>query len=178
MRVMMLLAALLAAPTTAWAQGRIGYTDLELVMASMPETKKVNATLEALQQELAGQMKVRRDYARVRYEEVVEKQQANQLSEEQAQVATAELTKLQNEIDAFEKASEQKLLSTRASLVDPLLERLQKAIAEVAAERGYTVVLNRTSSAGVSAILFGPPEDDITKPLCGKLGIPVPDGLR
>ncbi|MBK6901432.1 MAG: OmpH family outer membrane protein [Saprospirales bacterium] len=51
---------------------------------------------------------------------------------------------------------------------------MQNAINEVARENGYTHVLNQTTSGGVSTILYGPPEDDLTEKIFNKLGMQIP----
>ncbi len=63
------------------------------------------------------------------------------------------------------------MLAKRQELLEPVLEKLQAAIDAVAAEQGYTYILNQSTGSGVSVLLHGPEEADITEALMKKLGI-------
>ena len=156
------------------AQIKIGYTNVELVLAYMPETKSVEQTLATFQQKLQQQLEAKQKYARTKLEEYVEKRDKNLASPEQLAVLEGELTKLDTEITTFAGESEQRMMAKREELLVPILDKLQEAIEAVAKESGYQYVLNQTTSSGVSTILFGPEENDITEPLFKKLGIPMP----
>ena len=156
------------------AQVKIGYTNVELVLAYMPESKSVEQTLSTFQQKLQQQLEAKQKYARTKLEEYVEKRDKNLASPEQMGVMENDLQKLDTEITAFASDSEQKMMAKREELLVPILEKLQNAIEAVAKDSGYVYILNQTTSSGVSTILFGPEENDITEPLFKKLGIPMP----
>ena len=67
-------------------------------------------------------------------------------------------------------------MQKREELLLPVLEKLQNKIDEVAKSNGFTYILNQTTSTGVSTILFGPEENDITEKLMTALGIQIPKG--
>ena len=53
--------------------------------------------------------------------------------------------------------------------MDPIAEKVQTKIKELATEKGYTYILNAMDGAGTSVILNGPDGDNITSDLMAKL---------
>ncbi len=153
---------------------KIGYTNIELLLAYMPEAKQVEQQLEAYQKKLGEQLKVKQDYGQERLSEYMERKEADDLLPEEDEKFQEELKQLDAEITKFASDGEQKLLAKREELLAPVLEKLQKAIDDVAKENGYTYVLNQTNSSGVSTILYGPDENDLTELIMKKLGINIP----
>lgn len=155
--------------------GKIGYTNIELVLAYMPETKNLEQQLTTFQKKLAEQLQVKEKYMQTKYQEYLTKKERNEFSQESEKEAENELTNLDSEVRKLATESEQRILSKRQELLGPILEKLQKAIDETAQENGFEYILNQTTSTGVSTILYGPDNNDITKKLMTKLGIPIPE---
>ena len=153
---------------------KIGYTNIELVLAYMPEARQMESTLQTYQKKLGEQLQTKEKYAMGKLEEYQTGIKNNTMSPEKKAAAEQELQKLDQEIQAFAQESEYNLLAKREELLQPIVEKLQKAIDETAESKGFTYILNQTTSAGVSTILFGPEENDITEDLMKKLGIEIP----
>jgi outer membrane protein len=166
------LFAALAAP--AFAQVRIGYTNIEVILAYMPEAKTVESQLQLFQQKLGEKLKAKEDYAQLKLQEYQECVENNTCSPTERQTREAELTKLDQELRKLAEQSEFDLLAKRQELMEPMLQKLQDAIDATAKEKGYTYILNQTTSGGVSTILYGPEEDEITEAVMKRLGITVP----
>ena len=158
----------------AQAQIKIGYTNVELVLQYMPETKAVNMTLQTYENKLKEQLDTKQKYARTRLEEYMDLKKKNAVSPSQDTVYQRELQKLDDEINNFVADAEQKIGTKREELLVPVLEKLQNSIETVAKESGYSYILNQTTSTGVSTILYGPEENDITEMLLKKLNITIP----
>lgn len=173
-KILIFLCFALFAGLNSQAQIKIGYTNVELVLAYMPESKSVEQTLGTFQQKLQQQLEAKQKYARTKLEEYVEKRDKNLASPEQLGLMEKELEKLDTEITSFASESEQKIMAKREELLVPILEKLQNSIEAVAKENGFAYILNQTTSSGVSTILFGPEENDITEILFKKLGIAMP----
>lgn len=170
------LFAMMILAMTTFAQIKIGYTNVELVLAYMPESKLVAQQMSTFEQKLTQQGEAKQKYLQTKYEELLEKEEKNMLSPEQKEAGMKELERLQKELQEFAMQSEEKAMAKREELLVPVLEKLQNAIDAVAKENGYTYILNQTTSSGVSTILFGPEENDITEALFKKLGIAIPEG--
>ncbi|MBT3221971.1 MAG: OmpH family outer membrane protein [Proteobacteria bacterium] len=151
----------------------IGYTNVELVLMYMPETRQMEQNLQTYEQRLQQQFQTKQDYYQNKLSEYLEKQQMG-LSPDDERSLAVELTSLDNEIQQFAAEAEQKLVDKRGELMKPIVEKLQQAIDDVAKEKGYDYVLNQSNSGGVSLLLYGPSENDITEDLMKKLGIAIP----
>jgi len=114
-------------------------------------------------------------YIQSKYREYMKLNQEGQLNQQDKTTREAELQKLDEEIKREAADSEQKLLSKRQELLEPIVNTLQNKINEVAESMGYTHILNQTDSGGVSTVLYAPKEDDITEPLMKALGITIPN---
>ena len=171
--IMMLLSAGVMFSANA-QEVKIGYTNIELVLAYMPETKSVETQLATYQKKLSEQIVVKENYAKQRLQEILDKKEKGTLTPEMEQAAQVELGKLDEDIRKFASDSEEKLYGKRQELLVPVLEKLQKAIDDVAIEQGFSYILNQTTSTGVSTILYGPEEADMTETIMAKLGIKLP----
>lgn len=173
-----LMAALLVLMTglMAQAQVKIGYTNLEVVLANMPEAKTMEKELQLFQEKLAAKIKVKDDYVKQKYQEYMDKRERNTFaSPAEQEAAEKELLRLDEEVQKLASDADYDIMAKRQALLEPILAKLQTAIEAVATAGGYTYVLNQTTSAGVSTILYGPDEADITKALFLKLGLKYPE---
>lgn len=169
----LVLAMFFLSPVSHSKELAIGYTNVELVLTYMPETRQMEQNLQTYEKTLQQKYQVKNDYYQAKLMEYYEKQQSNGLSPAEDQVRREELVRLEDEIKQFGADSEQQLVAKRTELLAPILEKLQRAIDDVAQEKGYDYVFNQLSS-GTSLILYGPKEKDITEDLMKKLGIAVP----
>jgi outer membrane protein len=175
----MLLAALLVlmASFSAQAQVKIGYTNLEVVLGNMPEAKTMEKELQVFQEKLAAKIKVKDDYVKAKYQEYLDMRERPGGFPTPAlqEAAEKELLRLDEEVQKLAQDADYDIMAKRQSLLEPVLAKLQTAIDAVAVAGGYTYILNQTTSAGVSTILYGPDEADITKALFAKLGLKYPE---
>ncbi len=157
-----------------FGQVKIGYTNIELVLVYMPEAKQMERTLSTYQKKLAEKLRAKESYAKSKLAEYLEKKEKNELSPSEEEAREKELIELDKEIQKESQDAEYDLLAKREELLAPILEKVQNAINKVAKEKGFTYILNQTTSSGVSTILFGPDENDITEALMKELGISIP----
>jgi outer membrane protein len=179
---MMLLAIVVVLLTslTAQAQVKIGYTNLEVVLASMPEAKTMEKELQVFQEKLGAKIKIKDDYVKQKYQEYLDiKERAGNPPSPTAaadlEAREKELLRLDEEVQKLAQDADYDIMAKRQALLEPVLAKLQTAIDAVAIAGGYTYILNQTTSAGVSTILYGPDEADITKALFLKLGLKYPE---
>ena len=81
---------------------------------------------------------------------------------------------MQGDIQQFLANKEQELEQKEAELMNPLLERVQNAINEVAAEQKLDLVLN-AQAGGSPVLLYADQGMDITETVMDRLGIPKPE---
>ncbi len=171
-----LLVLVLIVPATQDATAQdlnIGYTDHELLIVNMPEYQDLRQELEqdfaGTQEELQGMIQ--------EYQELAERYQRQQalLSDERRQEREQELQQLEQQIRERQQQSEQALQQREAELLSPLLQRVDQAIQEVAADENLDIVLRNQVGPMQPVILYVNPDRimDITLPVARKLGIEV-----
>lgn len=178
-----LVAAFLIGFTTA-AQAqqlpalRIGYTDHEVLISNMPQTRTIQEELQAdLESGQRILQSMQEDYAGKldRYQ----KQQAL-LSEERRQEREEELISLQEEIREKASELEQELLQREVDLMGPIYQQVDAAIRTIAGEKNLDLVL-RTQAGPSQPILLYANEDrvvDITLEVARELGIDVDAAMQ
>lgn len=150
---------------------RIGYTNLELVLSYLPEAQQVEQQLRTYERKILEQLNIKQGYLQTKVEEYTELKQQGKLTAAQEEERRKEIMRLDEEIKKFQEESEQNYLKKKAELLQPIIEKLQKAIDELAATEGYDYILNNSNATGVAFILHGPKEHDVTEKLLKKLGI-------
>lgn len=150
---------------------KIGFTNVEILLSYMPEAIKANKDIESFAKVLNDRLVIKDNYIESKYSEYEEAVAANKLSPEQRKTAEAELQKLQQELQASAQEADTKVLAKQQELMDPLLQKIQVAIDQVAKEGEFTYILNQTSG---SNILYGLETLDVTKNIAKKLGITLP----
>lgn len=153
---------------------KIGFTDHEIIIASMPEYASIQ---QKLQQEYLSAQESLQSLATTLQRDVEEYQvQQRLLTEERRAEREADLTERQQELQLAANTKDEELAQLEAELMSPIFERVQNAIDEVANAEGLDVVLrHRVGSQPI--ILFVNPESviDITINVARKLGIEVPE---
>jgi outer membrane protein len=158
-------------PTPSKKPHRIGYTNLELVLSYMPEAQQVEAELRTYERKVLEQLNIKQAYLQTKIEEYTELKQQGKLSPVQEEERRKEIMRLDEELKRFQEESEQNYLKKKAELLQPIIEKLQKAITELAEAEGYDYILNNSNSTGIATILHGPKSEDVTEKLLRRLGI-------
>ena len=152
----------------AQASLKIGYTSVEYVLSQMPERKQIESDLKTYSGQLEAQLKSKQadfDAKLKAYQ-----QGGPTMTDVVKRDKEKELQTLQQALQEFSQTAQQSLQQKQQQLLSPVLDKIQKNIDLVAAESGYTYVLN--SDAGSSPILLhGPKEGDISDLILKKMGI-------
>ena len=151
----------------------IGYVDPQAILAKMPEMKAVQQRL----QNFIDRKREEFQEKQTNFQEQLSayEQKSAVISEEAKKKEEAKLGKLQTELQQYQTNLQQEIQQKRQELVGPLLQQINSAISKVAEERGYTYVLNTTTSAGDVIILYASPQAqekyNITDAVMRELGI-------
>ncbi len=165
-RYSFVLAFTLCLAFTAQAQ-KFGYTSSQAILLELPDVKRADSKLKDLESQLQkkGEQMVQR-YQTKRQD--LEKRYADgNVSQVQLENELKVLTDEEKKIVQYEQDMMNQLANKRAELIQPILERVQQAIDDVAAEQGYQYVFDQ--STGV--LLYAKEEDDITDKVKAKLGM-------
>jgi len=149
---------------------KIGYTSVYYVLSASPRAKEIESDLKARNTQLEKELQKKMTDFEDKYTSFQRAQ--NTMSETIKADKYNELKNLEASIKEFQKNAEQEMATKREELVAPELEKITKAIKEVAAENHYTYILN----GDPQIMIFGSEQFDITDLVFKKLGIakPVP----
>jgi outer membrane protein len=160
---------LASAAPEAQAQTRIGYTDYELIIVQMPQYREVQQQLQQIatsdREALSGmEQEIQQKFADYQ-------SQAGVLSGEARGQREEEIVQMQTNLQQEQQRRLQALGQKESELLQPLFDRLQGAIDEVATARNLSVVLATRASSDPVLLFAGSDTVDITPEVMSKLGI-------
>lgn len=153
-------------------RAKIGFTNIELLLANTPAVKAMEQNLEAYQQKLTRDFEKKQSDQATLYRSYMTKKESGQASADELLQLERTLLKQDNELNQYPQYADALLQERRTNLMQPVLDRAQTAIDKIAEENGFTLILNQTASSGVSTIVHGPENADITAHLFKALDIP------
>lgn len=164
------LLAIATLSLTATAQTKIGHINSQELLAAMPQTDSAQKKLEkiAMDHELAiEEMTVEFNK---KYEDYLKKMedQVNPMSDLIRAAKEAELQEIQQRVQGFQQQAEQDIQAQRQQLFMPIQEKAIAAVNEIAAEQGFTYILD----SGMGVVVYSAPDaEDILPLVKTKLGI-------
>jgi len=156
--------ALMLAFNTVQAQG-VAHIDSEQLLMAMPETKAMEDELKKVQQTYADEYNAQATalQAKLKKYDAEAPTQTDAKNEERR----VEVEGLKNKIQKYAQTADQEIQKKRFDLLKPIVEKAQKAVSDVAAEKGIKYVLD--SSPGKGLIVFE--GEDLMPAVKAKLGI-------
>ncbi|MGN7822452.1 OmpH family outer membrane protein [Chitinophaga varians] len=150
--------------TAAFSQ-KTAYINFQQLIAAMPETKQATDTLQKYQQELAkdGQYLVAEYTRKLQEYDSLGTKWSQQVKESKEK----ELQDAQASIQDYRQRMEEKLQLKDQQLLVPIMDKAKKALKAVAAEKGYTLVIDNSKDE----VLIGADADDLMTPVKAKLGL-------
>lgn len=147
------------------AATKFGYIDSRELLRAMPEITKADADLQTYAKSFQDQLQTMSK----EYEKKVQEYQAQEktMSEAVKEVKQKEIVDLQNRIESTNQSATEKVEKKREELYKPILEKADKAIKDVAKEKGYDYIFD--ASNGV--LLHARESDNILALVKTKLGI-------
>ena len=157
---------------TATASGpvKVGHTRIDYILSQTPESKTITSQLNAQQKQ--AETELQRMQKELQDKFAAYQQGVGQMTDMIRKDRETELQSLQNRIQEFSQTAEASLQNKYRELVDPVLQKIQKNINEVAAENGYAYIFNLDSGINaVPTLLYTPKEHDVTPLILKKMGI-------
>lgn len=154
---------------------KVGFTNVEILLNYMPDTKTIEKQLQTYQQKLEERIQIKSKYGQDEMMTYQEGAKANKWSPEQIKEWEVKLQKLSQEVEQAIADAEQKLMAKRNELLGPIQTKIQDAINDVAEENGYAYILNQSIGDGVPSIVYGAKGMDVTPKIAAKLGITLPE---
>ena len=127
------------------AQTKIAHINSNELLEAMPEKAKLAAQIQEYAAKLEKQLMTMENEYRLKVENF--QQQQGVMTDAIQQAKVKEITDLETRIGEFRMNAQQDLQKEEAKILQPLIDRLRKAINDVAKEKGYDYVLD--TSLGV-----------------------------
>lgn len=148
---------------------KFGYVNSLELLDAIPEKKTADNELEKYANDLYASLEKMYGEYQKKIQEFQTGAQSGALSEIDQEFKAKEIQDLEKRIQDFQEGADEKIAKKRQGLYQPLIEKINKAIADVAKEGGYTYIFD--SSAG--SILHADDSENIINTLKKKLGLPV-----
>jgi len=144
---------------------KFGHLDFAELYSSMPAQDSVKQIYNDYAQSLKTTLEQMQNELQNKYADY----QSNiaTMSDIIKQTKEKEMQDLQNRMKEFNAQAQKDLQAKEAELTNPLIEKAQNAVKEVAKENGYSYIFNSTGGL----LLYAQPSDDIMPLVKKKLGI-------
>ena len=147
------------------AQNKFGYIDSQELLMLMPERK----TAETEVQDFAKSLEAQLGSMTAEYQQSVQEYQANETTYTDLvkQDKVAEITSLEQRIQAFQQNAQQSLQAKEQEFLEPILAKARKAIEDVATEGDYTYIFDKS----IGSILYAKESKNVLSLVKKKLGL-------
>lgn len=144
------------------AEFKAGFVDMQKAIQNTESGKKAKKELEKEFEKKKGDLKKKEDDLKKRAEEFEKKKMvlSDKVREEQQMELQQEMMKFRDELGKSQTNIQQK----ERELTKPILDKIQKAIAEIAKEKELSVVLEKAEQS----VMWTKPEMDITEDVIKK----------
>lgn len=157
---------------TAVAQTKIGYINIDNVVALMPEIKKVDSLMQQYQQDSLNQQ-FALDYQEYVYKDsMLNKTDTTKMPPSVRAQLRQELAGIVYRINNWQAISQQLGQQKQEELLAPIYAKVYDAIKAVAKEKNYTHVFNK------EVFLVAPDADDLLLPVATRLKLKIPPQLQ
>ena len=170
MKKFILMAVMLVASLSMHAQ-KYALVDMEYILSHGPAYERANEQLNQVSKKWQAEVEALNTEASTMYKNY--QNEVVFLSQEQKKAKQEEIMKKEKEASDLKRkyfGPEGELFKKRESLMSPIQDEIFNAVKEISELRGYSMVLDRASNAG---IVFASPKIDISNEVLDKLGYSV-----
>ena len=170
MKKFILMAVMLVASLSMHAQ-KYALVDMEYILSHVAAYERANEQLNQVSKKWQAEVEALNTEASTMYKNY--QNEVVFLSQEQKKAKQEEIMKKEKEASDLKRkyfGPEGELFKKRESLMSPIQDEIFNAVKEISELRGYSMVLDRASNAG---IVFASPKIDISNEVLDKLGYSV-----
>ena len=164
-RNLLLVSVLFLGLTAAQAQTKVAHINTEELVSAMPETKQMQEELKKVAQAYDTEYKDQGSSLQAKLKKY--EAEAPTQTDTENQKRGAEVQELQKKIQLYAQTAQQELQKKEFDLYKPIAEKAQKAISDIAAEKGFQYVLD--SSPGKGLLVYT--GEDLMAAVKAKLGV-------
>lgn len=164
-KILLILACGFLMSNTAFSQTKFGHINSGELLKSMPEVAKAETSIQSYAKTFQDQLQEMGK----EYEKKIQEFQAGEktMTDAMKEVKVKEIKDLEARIESTNQSAQEKVEKKRQELLEPIIEKADKAIKSVATENGYDYIFD--SSTG--ALLHAKTSDDLMPKVKAKLGI-------
>ena len=163
------LAIALIAVTSDVSAQKFGFLNSAALLQTMPEVREAEANLATFQEQLQKRGQQMLQDFQTKYQELERKNSAGEISPKQLQEETAALQEEEAKIAQFERDMQEQILGKREELLQPILNEVNEAIQQVAAEEGFAYIFDASPGGGI--LLYADESTDVMAQVKAKLGL-------
>ena len=170
MRKLMMMSLLALMSLTAGAQ-KFALIDMDYILKNIPAYERANKQLNQVSKKWQAEVEALNTEAATMYKNY--QNEVVFLSQEQKKKRQEDIMAKEKEASDLKRkyfGPEGELFKKRESLMTPIQEEIYTAVKDISELRGYSLILDRSSNAG---IIFGSPKIDISNEVLQKLGYSV-----
>lgn len=167
MKKIIIAMLMLLGSSSVWAQ-KFALVDMDYILKNIPAYERANEQLNQVSKKWQAEVEVLTTEAQTQYKNY--QSEAVFLSEEQKTKREEAIVAKEKEAAELKKkyfGPEGELFKKRESLMAPIQEEIYNAVKDICDQKGYSLVLDRASDAG---IIFASPKIDISNEVLTKLG--------
>jgi outer membrane protein len=150
----------LSLPLSAQTQ-KIGYVNSAKIFQELPEAKDAQRRIDAMQKSIQDSLELMQKRFQVKYEDYQKKESL--MNEAAKRSAQEELVSMQRDFELYRQqklGNNSELAQESERLLEPLKEKVLKAIERVARDEKYSFIFDRTDQ--VTVLLYGDSNHDLT----------------
>lgn len=153
-------------------QNRVGYASLDYIISQLPETKELESQLQASQSQLRSQIQEKSQAVQKQYSDF--NQNANTMVDTVRARKQQDLEQAISDLEQMQQDAQNTLQNQRKLFMAPIYLKVNRAIADVAKENGFEIILTDRIS-NYDFLLFHQEQMDISNLVLQKFGItPTP----
>ena len=167
MKKLLMICLLAATAMTASAQ-KFALMDMEYILKNVPAYERANEQLNQVSKKWQAEVEALNTEAGTMYKNY--QNEVVFLSQEQKQKKQEAIMQKEKEASELTRkyfGPEGELFKKRTSLMTPIQDEIYNAVKDIAEQRGYSLVVDRSADAG---IIYGSPKIDISNEVLQKLG--------
>jgi len=152
------------------AQTKIGYADVDYIFSQMPEAKQIDAELKSLQTQLKNQIDAKVQKFQKDLQEYTAAVQNNTIPDAVRTNTERELQQQRENIEKLQQDAQTNVQNKHTQLMEPVFDKVGKAIEATAKENGFTFVLSQ-QIGGLDVILYADETSDVSDLVLKKMGV-------
>jgi outer membrane protein len=150
---------------------KIGHADWQYIFNKLPEYKQIETEIRTYEDQLKNQLKLKTQELETKYK--IYQGLPPDTPETIKKDRESELAYLQENLQKFKQDAQLSIQKKENDLITPVYEKVGKAIEAVAAENGFSYILNLEMVSGGQTLLFADNKYNISGLVLKKLGIDI-----